>query len=104
MQVAEKHHTDRDRPRWLVHLAGPAILFIICTGFFWKIVLTNQYTWLESPDLANQILPWLQVQTGEWHRGRAPLWDPTRADVRGGEEDRLLGRCGRRTELQPVDG
>ncbi len=77
MQVAEKHHTDRDRPRWLVHLAGPAILFLLCTGFFWKIVLTNQYTWLEgSPDLAHQVLPWFQFQAGEIHAGRIPLWDP----------------------------
>jgi hypothetical protein len=55
---------------------APAVLFLICAGFFWKIVLTNQYTWLESPDLANQVLPWLQMQSGEWHRGRVALWDP----------------------------
>ncbi|MCC7175949.1 MAG: hypothetical protein IT159_12200, partial [Bryobacterales bacterium] len=64
------------RRRWLSRLGPPLLLFLICAGFFWKIVLTNQYTWLESPDLANQVLPWLQFQAGEWHRGRAPLWDP----------------------------
>jgi hypothetical protein len=77
MEVAEKHHTDRKRPRrWLCSFVAPAGLFLVCTGFFWKIVLTNQYTWLESPDLAYQVLPWLQVQAGELHRGRVPLWDP----------------------------
>jgi hypothetical protein len=59
-------------PRWI----APGVLFLICTGFFWKIVLTNQYTWLESPDLAYQVVPWLQMQAGEWHRGRVALWDP----------------------------
>jgi hypothetical protein len=77
MEVAENHHPDRNRPRrWRKALAAPALLFVICAGFFWKIVLTNQYTWLEGPDLANQVLPWFQFQAGEWHRGRIPLWDP----------------------------
>ncbi|MFB3778105.1 MAG: YfhO family protein [Bryobacteraceae bacterium] len=58
--------------RWL----APAVLLLVCTGFFWKIVLTDQYTWLEGSDLAYQVLPWLQMQSGEWHRGRVALWDP----------------------------
>ncbi|MDW8354077.1 MAG: hypothetical protein RMK57_06050 [Bryobacterales bacterium] len=58
--------------RW----AGPAILFLLTVGFFWKLVLTDQYTWLDSPDLTNQVLPWFQFQAGEWHKGRIPLWDP----------------------------
>ncbi len=75
--MAEKHHTDRNRPRRRLRaLLAPAILLLICVGFFWKIVLTNQYTWLEGPDLAHQVLPWFQMQAGEWHRGRVPLWDP----------------------------
>jgi hypothetical protein len=45
-------------------------------GFFWKLVLTDQYTWLESPDIAYQVLPWYQFQAAEWHRGQFPLWDP----------------------------
>ncbi len=57
-------------------LGAPLLLFIICAGFFWKLVLTSQYTWLEGPDAAHQVLPWLQVQAGEWHRGRVALWDP----------------------------
>ena len=57
-------------------LLGPGILFLIVVLFYWKLVLTNQYTWLEGPDAANLDLPWLQFQAGEWHKGRFPLWDP----------------------------
>ena len=57
-------------------LAGPALLFLLTVGIFWKLVLTNQYTWLAQPDYANQVLPWLQFQAGEWHQGQFPLWDP----------------------------
>lgn len=76
VQVPENHSTRRERSRWLVHLAGPAILLLICVGFFWKIVLTDQYTWLETPDLAQQLLPWFRFQAAEVHAGRIPLWDP----------------------------
>lgn len=51
-------------------------LALITVAFYWKLVLTNQYSWLESPDLAHQVLPWLQFQAGEWHKGRFPLWSP----------------------------
>jgi len=77
MEVAEKHHIARNGPQGkFPALIAIGLLFLISVGFFWKIVLTNQYTWLEDPDLAHQVLPWLQFQAGEWHRGRVPLWDP----------------------------
>jgi hypothetical protein len=56
-------------------LAGPAILFLIVTGAFWKL-LTKQYTWMDQPDMAYQVLPWYQFQAVAWHRGEFPLWDP----------------------------
>ena len=31
---------------------------------------------MESPDIANQVLPWFQYQAGEWHKGHFPMWDP----------------------------
>jgi hypothetical protein len=46
------------------------------TVAFWKIALTSQYTFIESPDIGHQVLPWLQVQAAALHRGVAPLWDP----------------------------
>jgi hypothetical protein len=77
MPVVEKHHTDRNEATLrLQAVAWPVLLLAICICFFWKLLLTNQYTWLDSPDTANQVLPWLQVQAGEWHQGRIPLWDP----------------------------
>ncbi len=80
MRVAEKHQGGRNRARRTVSaLAGPALLAAVVIGFYWKLVLTDQYTWLESPDIAYQVLPWFQLQAGEWHRGRFPLWDPFHA-------------------------
>src|SRR6266852_1579632 len=77
MQVVEKHHTDRNQATARLHAAAfPALLLLIFVCFFWKLLLTNQYTWLDSPDTANQVLPWFQFQAGEWHQGRFPLWDP----------------------------
>lgn len=57
-------------------LVGPALLLVIVVGFYWKLTLTKQYTWLDSPDLTYQVLPWYQFQAAEFHRGRLPLWDP----------------------------
>ncbi len=54
----------------------PLLLASLTIVFFWKILLTDQYTWLESPDLAHQVLPWLQFQAGEWQAGRFPTWSP----------------------------
>jgi hypothetical protein len=54
----------------------PALLFAIVTLFYWKLTLSDQYSWMESPDYAYQVLPWYQFQAGEWHAGRIPLWDP----------------------------
>jgi hypothetical protein len=60
----------------LRRLAGPGLLFVITVLFHWKLVLTNQYTWLEAGDIGSLILPWFQFQAGEWHQWRLPLWDP----------------------------
>ena len=75
MQVAENHQRARKRPS-ASSLLAPAVLFLITVSMFWKLVLTDQYTWLESPDLSRQVLPWWQFQAGEFHAGRFPLWDP----------------------------
>jgi hypothetical protein len=75
MSLAENHQPDWKRAI-LRRVAAPAALLVIGVLFHWKLVLTNQYTWLESPDMANLMLPWLQFQAGEWHQGRFPMWDP----------------------------
>jgi len=55
---------------------GPAVLLLLSIGFYWKLVLTNQYTWLDSPDLAHMVLPRFQFMASEWRHTRFPLWDP----------------------------
>ena len=52
------------------------LLLIAATLFFWKLSLSGRFTFLESPDLAYQVLPWYQVQARAWHQGVFPLWDP----------------------------
>ncbi len=81
MPAAENHHGGPippaiKLPRRTASLAAPLLLLALTVGFYWKLVLTDQYTWLESPDFANQVLPWLQFQAGEWRKGIFPLWDP----------------------------
>ena len=71
--MAEMPNRARGR---LSAVAGPALLLLICICFFWKLTLTRQYTWLDTPDIANQVLPWYQLQASEWHQGHIPLWDP----------------------------
>ncbi len=60
----------------LLALSGPLSLLLIVIGFFWKLVLTSQYSWLESPDIANQVVPWLNFQAQQYHLGHFPMWDP----------------------------
>lgn len=78
MPVAENHQPDRIRPpaRWWLRLAAPILLSLLVIGFLWKLALTDEFLWMDSPDLANQVLPWFQFQAGEVHAGRIPLWDP----------------------------
>lgn len=54
---------------------GPGVVAVLVAAFFWKL-LTRQYTWMDHPDMAYQVLPWLQFQASSWHRGEFPLWDP----------------------------
>ncbi|HZS50092.1 MAG TPA: hypothetical protein VFA54_04475 [Bryobacterales bacterium] len=52
------------------------ILILLTIGFFWRLVLSRQFTFLESPDLAYQVLPWYQVEARAFHHGVFPMWDP----------------------------
>jgi len=57
-------------------MAGPGLLFLLMVLAYWRILLTDQYSWMNGSDLTSQVLPWLQFQAGEWHAGRLPLWSP----------------------------
>jgi hypothetical protein len=54
----------------------PAVLVAGVIAVFWKLALTKQYTFLESPDLANQVMPWLQAQVFAIRHSSVLLWDP----------------------------
>jgi len=53
-----------------------AALLLVTIGLYWKLTLSDRYTWLENPDHANLIRPWLDYEARELHAGRIPLWDP----------------------------
>jgi hypothetical protein len=53
-----------------------ALLLALTAGFYWKITISGQWTFLEASDVANQVRPWLDFQAREFHAGHLPLWDP----------------------------
>jgi hypothetical protein len=63
------------RARWS-SLAPPLLLVVICCAFYWRLTLSKEYTWLNSPDLVNMEVPRFQFQAQRWHLGAFPLWDP----------------------------
>ncbi|MCC6537691.1 MAG: YfhO family protein [Bryobacterales bacterium] len=73
--MAENHQSAASQPP-ARRLAPALILLVLFTLFFWRLTLTNQFNWLDSGDLAHQVLPWFQFQVGELQQGRLPLWDP----------------------------
>jgi hypothetical protein len=80
--MAEKHHPDWKQAAGQAftapfgRVAAPCVLVLIVVGFFWKLVLTNQFTWLAGNDICTMVMPWWQFQASEWHAGHIPLWDP----------------------------
>ena len=58
------------------HLAGPAVVLLICLVFCWKLVLTHDYTWVDDPDMIHMDVPRFQFQATAWHHAAFPLWDP----------------------------
>lgn len=52
------------------------LLAALVTGAFWKLLLPSQFTFLETPDIVNVIVPWLEVQARALRAGDLALWDP----------------------------
>ena len=52
------------------------VLLVITAAFYWKLTISREWTFLEGPDLANVVRPWLDFEAREFHAGRFPLWDP----------------------------
>ncbi|HYL38508.1 MAG TPA: YfhO family protein [Bryobacteraceae bacterium] len=61
---------------WVRAAAAPALLLLIIAGFFWRITLTYEFDWMWEPDLALQVLPWLEEEARQVQRAEFPLWDP----------------------------
>ncbi len=62
-------------PRW--RTAGALLVLLLLTaGFYWKLTISPDWTFLEGPDLSNVVRPWLDFEAREFHAGRFPLWDP----------------------------
>ncbi|MGI8745822.1 MAG: hypothetical protein ACR2NN_25250 [Bryobacteraceae bacterium] len=56
-------------------LAFPLLILLIVAGFYWKLTLTKQYTWLGGPDIATQVLPWFEEEARQAQHHMFPLWD-----------------------------
>ncbi len=52
------------------------MLLLLTAGFYWKLTISPDWTFLEGPDLSNVVRPWLDFEAREFHAGRFPLWDP----------------------------
>ena len=61
--------------RWRTVVAL-AFLLALTVGFYRQLTLSTGDTWLENPDQALQVRPWLDFEAREIHAGRLPLWDP----------------------------
>jgi hypothetical protein len=75
--------TPRWRTRWRTcwstywRTAGALLaLLVLTSGFYWKLTISHEWTFLEGSDLANVVRPWLDFEAREFHAGRFPLWDP----------------------------
>jgi len=57
-------------------VAAILLLFGLTVAFYRQLTLQKGYTWLENPDQALQVRPWLDYEARELDAGRMPLWDP----------------------------
>ena len=75
--MIEPASQDRRTSRWRSSEAFPlGVLFLLTIAVYWKIVLTDQFTWMDGSDTAFQVLPWLQEQVRQWKTGHFPIWEP----------------------------
>lgn len=56
--------------RWL------ALILIACVFFYWKILLTHQFTILAEPEIVNQAYSWNHFCASTIRQGNLPFWDP----------------------------
>ncbi len=57
-------------------MRGPlaiALLVALVAGFYWKLILTDEFVWFDHSDMVYLELPRLEFQAREFQRGRFPL-------------------------------
>jgi len=52
------------------------LLLLLTALFYWKILLTNQFSILTGFEGVNQAYSWMNFWAGSLFRGELPLWDP----------------------------
>ncbi len=57
------------------NVRAPLVILAGLVAVYWKLLLTKQYTFLEDPDGARQVLPWLDVQVHALRHFSWMLWD-----------------------------
>jgi Bacterial membrane protein YfhO len=63
-------------PLWSDGWRGLLVLAAIHLGFFWKITLSDQFSFLIHWDNANQVFPWTQFAVHSLANANLPFWDP----------------------------
>ncbi len=79
MEIGNEGNNKRRRRRAFLAVRAPLVMTLGVIAVFWKLVLTKQYTFLELPDEARQILPWLNVQAYALRHHSLLLWNPYEA-------------------------
>ncbi len=54
----------------------PVLLVLTVALFFWKTLLTNQFTRMIGPEAVNYTYSWLNFWVNSLWHGHLPLWDP----------------------------
>jgi len=73
---------SEENPAWFARLtASPtvrylALLVVVVVLFFWKTLLTKQYTLIIGSEGVNQTYAWLHFWVDSIRHFRLPLWDP----------------------------
>src|SRR5438045_8707797 len=64
------------RSSMMRRMGWATLLLAICAVFYWKLLFTDQYSFLDSPDLANMELPRLHFLATQINHLRAPRATP----------------------------
>jgi hypothetical protein len=62
--------TTKATVRWF------ALILLVTVLFYWKILLTHQFSLLTGSEAVNQGYSWYQLWVSTIRQGKLPLWDP----------------------------